>query len=740
MAQNNQSKLSIVNEDESTEVSKQDKLIEEADKIIGELVYDKQDLRKAYNYYLGVMDKDQYAYIEDVYGLGNASALEFIPLVKRHIDVLIGEHIDNKFDPKVTCKDYKTLENIRKMKQDKVSSEEMNLLKRKLSDNIHAALFRSGSPSPYNDEEMKQLIDSVNSSFISEYEVSAQYLIEYIKQSREVFLEYKRQELMRDYLITGQCYYQVAYDREGYLPTIEVHSPLNVFFKRNFASPYVRHSQKAVIRRYMSPQQVIAKYGRYLSDEEIEELEDILYAEDNRSGVYYIRTESHGLMDNLGVIPSDSMDDENYDTVSGDVIEVYEVQWLVNKRKTIKGKRDFVVERVKVIKLGKDIHIVLDEEDKVIRSMTNPTQCTLDLNGIYHIDKNGKPYSLVFATMKLQDKYNLLHFYRDNLIATSGTKGQYLDVSMLPDFLGDEPAEKIIKWIQYKKAAGLALLNTAQEGFTNLNTIYNGFDDTVGGQAIQAIQLAIDQTEYICSALTGVYRERLNQISQRDAVTNVQVGIKQSAIITRQYHAVMDDIISQLLLDSIDMCKITLKDGYLGSVLLNGAFKVFEIKPEYFTTTDYDIHIESSGDIAQQLTKIEMMSMELIKGGATDVDLIVDIIGAKSLTDVKQKVVAAIEKKKQENNQLGQLQQQVGQYDQAVKQYENEISKLQQQIEQLNKEDKQLKRYELDKKFDIENKKIAQKDRELEIKDKQVQAEVVQLYDENSNNNEIRNY
>ena len=114
-------------------------------------------------------------------------------------------------------------------------------------------------------------------------------------------------------------------------------------------------------------------------------------------------------------------------------------------------------------------------------------------------------------------------------------------------------------------------MNTSQEGNTNLNTIYNGFDDTVSGQAIQAIQLAIDQTEYICSALTGVYRERLNQITQRDAVTNVQVGIKQSAIITRQYHAVMDNIVNQLLLDVVDMSKITLKKGYMGSVLLDGS-------------------------------------------------------------------------------------------------------------------------------------------------------------------------
>jgi hypothetical protein len=38
-------------------------------------------------------------------------------------------------------------------------------------------------------------------------------------------------------------------------------------------------------------------------------------------------------------------------------------------------------------------------------------------------DKNGQPFSLIQATMPLQDKFDLLIYYRDNLIASSGTIG-----------------------------------------------------------------------------------------------------------------------------------------------------------------------------------------------------------------------------------------------------------------------------------------------------------------------------
>lgn len=46
------------------------KEIEKINKHIGELVYDKTELKKAYNYYHCVRDKDQFAHLEQNYGIG----------------------------------------------------------------------------------------------------------------------------------------------------------------------------------------------------------------------------------------------------------------------------------------------------------------------------------------------------------------------------------------------------------------------------------------------------------------------------------------------------------------------------------------------------------------------------------------------------------------------------------------------------------------------------------------------
>jgi hypothetical protein len=58
-------------------------------------------------------------------------------------------------------------------------------------------------------------------------------------------------------------------------------------------------------------------------------------------------------------------------------------------------------------------------------------------------------------------KFDLLHWYRDNLIASSGTKGDWLDISMLPTFLGADITERIMKFAAYKKQLGIGIIDTS---------------------------------------------------------------------------------------------------------------------------------------------------------------------------------------------------------------------------------------------------------------------------------------
>ncbi|WP_295723389.1 hypothetical protein [uncultured Leptotrichia sp.] len=98
-----------------------DELIEYTNRAITELVYPKWDLQKAYNYYNGKRDAEQYRYLEENYGIGNPTSVEFIPLIRKHIDALVGEYLGTPIIPRVSCKDSATVSKITREKQLKIS-------------------------------------------------------------------------------------------------------------------------------------------------------------------------------------------------------------------------------------------------------------------------------------------------------------------------------------------------------------------------------------------------------------------------------------------------------------------------------------------------------------------------------------------------------------------------------------------------------------------------------------------
>ena len=146
--------MNIFNYNSSELLSEKDKQSEEylkstIDKAITELVMDKDYLRKAYNYYNCIRDKDQFRHLEENFGIGTPTAIEFVPLVKRHVDALIGELLLSKLKPKITCKDSETLSKIEIESQKAIYQAELGRLKQQLSVNIQG-IFGQGPQDPNN--------------------------------------------------------------------------------------------------------------------------------------------------------------------------------------------------------------------------------------------------------------------------------------------------------------------------------------------------------------------------------------------------------------------------------------------------------------------------------------------------------------------------------------------------------------------------------------------------------------
>ena len=727
---------------EKTKRSKNE-LIEKADIAISELVYDKVHLMKAYNYYAGIRDKMQFRHLEENYGIGSPASVTFTPLIRKHIDALVGEFLTLPIQPKISCKDSKTMSNIFREKQLAISKGIMDVIKPKLQNLIYSMLKGNGQDKIDDAQfakELKDVEDWIDNNFISNYEMAAQNVVDYCLQARHIDFKNKLKQLLLDLFIAGETYYIVEPTSANTNINLKILNPLNTFPDKNVNSPYIKDSYRIVYREYLSKAEILVKYGSELSSEDIESLEGgkLDYSRDNVMLMNAMNTRI-GCFDTDGLEAGIDVSPIPYSQTSRrvDLYVVYETYWIDYK---FENKQR--IETVHhVTRIGSDLHIVWDEVNTQ-RSIDNPNECSLPINGLHYMSRTGSPYSLVLATADLQDKYDIMQFYKNSIIANSGTAGDWVDLAFIPTFLGQETESRLAKWLAYKKS-GIALLDSSQEG-QQMNTTFSGYDDTVKLQAIQAVDLVIQDIENTATSITGVFRERLGGIQARDAVSNVEMGMQQSYIITKQYYQAMDLLVREMLLDCLNMSKIVFKNGLSGTLILGQNQKqIFTALPEYFTITDYDIHIADSQEIIKERETIKQLTMELTKGGMVDPDILIAVSTSTSLTEMKLAVAKSIKNKKEENNQLQQLNQQSQQAQQQLKELQAAFEKAQAKIESLNEAKLQIDREKIQKNYETDMFKIKTtkefNEEKIAQEKRRVDVEALQLIDNNPNNDEVRN-
>ena len=722
---------------------RKNELIEKADIAISELVYDKVHLMKAYNYYAGIRDKMQFRHLEENYGIGSPASVTFTPLIRKHIDALVGEFLTLPIQPKISCKDSKTMSNIFREKQLAISKGIMDVIKPKLQNLIYSMLKGNGQDKIDDAQfakELKDVEDWVDNNFISNYEMAAQNVVDYCLQARHLDFKNKLKQLLLDLFIAGETYYIVEPTSANTNINLKILNPLNTFPDKNVNSPYIKDSYRIVYREYLSKAEILVKYGSELSSEDIESLEGgkLDYSRDNVMLMNAMNTRI-GCFDTDGLEAGIDVAPIPYSQTSRrvDLYVVYETYWIDYK---FENKQR--IETVHhVTRIGSDLHIVWDEVNTQ-RSIDNPNECSLPINGLHYMSRTGSPYSLVLATADLQDKYDIMQFYKNSIIANSGTAGDWVDLAFIPTFLGQETESRLAKWLAYKKS-GIALLDSSQEG-QQMNTTFSGYDDTVKLQAIQAVDLVIQDIENTATSITGVFRERLGGIQARDAVSNVEMGMQQSYIITKQYYQAMDLLVREMLLDCLNMSKIVFKNGLSGTLILGQNQKqIFTALPEYFTITDYDIHIADSQEIIKERETIKQLTMELTKGGMVDPDILIAVSTSTSLTEMKLAVAKSIKNKKEENNQLQQLSQQSQQAQQQLKELQAAFEKAQAKIESLNEAKLQIDREKIQKNYETDMFKIKTtkefNEEKIAQEKRRVDVEALQLIDNNPNNDEVRN-
>lgn len=728
-----------------------DYMIDWCDYVIGDLVREKTHLFKAYNYFNGVRDHYQYQHLEENYGIGNPTSVSFTPLTRKHIEALVGEYLTTKQQPKISCKDKATLTNIHRDKQLAVVQKQKEFVSKYLENAIYKAIVSNGQQQDQNqkvidetiDRELQEIVDGVNRNFISDYEIAAQNLVQHILQNRDIDFKNKEEQLLLDLLIAGEAYYKVVPTQSRDNFDIEICDPLNTWIDKDPKARYMKSGYKSVVRKWMSPEEIEIKYGNYMKQSDLQELRNHKNYDENDTNFLLVSGVSArcgdnsyrnpGIWNDIGVHPLNNDYDRQWN-----LIPVYEVEWI----DSVKRDGQWMGYCYHAIRIGGDIYI-LDYDDILMpRRLDSPGTPRLSLNGMWYTNGHGSPYSLMLATADLQDNYDMLNYKLDNLIALSGTTGAIVDLASLPEVLGDDLEERLIKFQGYRKV-GLSLVDTSQEGQQSINTIYNGYNDTQGLQAIQYIQLALQQIEDTVSSITGVFRERLGGIEQRDAVANVEVGMQQSYIITKRYYNAMDSMVKEMISDCLDMAKIVYKKGFTGQLVLGDKKEIFTILPEHYSFTSYDIQLGDSADIIKEQEQIKQLAIQLAGGNQVDPEVLLIVSTSKSLTDMYERTLKSIKDKKAENNQLQQLSQQLEEAQKNMQQMQKQLDQSTKKIAQLNERKMALDQQEMQMRQNLEYLKLKEnvklKDKELDLIAQRNKLEAAQMYDDNPFNDAVNN-
>jgi hypothetical protein len=391
------------------------------------------------------------------------------------------------------------------------------------------------------------------------------------------------------------------------------------------------------------------------------------------------------------------------------------------------------------IRIGDDIYVDQGRVKYPVRSMSHPSRVFLSYNGLTHNGKI-KPYSLVGETSDLQDLYDILHWHKENLVALSGVKGSYMDLSQLPDFKTGKQADNIKMFMYYKKL-GTAFIDRSKDGADKQFNQFPSYDDTIGA-GLQAILKMIEHLEDTAGRIIGINRQQLGQTQYFDGKATMQQAIQNSSMVTEYIINEHDEWVERALTDLANAARVAYKNGIVGHYTdHNRMQQIFRLDDINFPFSDLGIHITNRTSDKRSIAELKMLSNELVRNGALDVLDILPMFRQTSLAEITREIQVSVTRRRIE---LAEQQQQAQELEIQLEsaRSEAEIGKLQAQIQEimakieLNKSELTLEERALDQqadkdkvKLELDRDRVALEAKQLEVYAKQNAVKSAEIRD-----------
>ncbi len=694
----------------------------------------KDDLKRLYDYYNGVIYEDDYRYVTHPYGKSRnnfPSKMRNYPIIKPIIDLLLGEKSKRPLNYTVTVQNGDAVSQKEQAKQEaiyqNVQMQFLQSLKQTNPELLQQIETPEDIPLP------KQIADQFENSYVDNRAIKGQHALTYIMQSEEVYD--KLQKAWFHFLVSGEVYtHRGVRSKE---PFYDILNPIDVDYDKDPDIEFVEDGDWALVRKYVHASTVIDSFYESLTEEQVLELEEprqsdpesyLLYRQ-SRAGADS-NTYRNRLIEVVSVYWKSRkrvgfLEYVDPETGSIEEMEVDETFRMPKELKETGAKITYlwVNEVWEGTRIDGRMYVNINPVANQRLSLDNVSTCKLPINGRKYSDINADNISLVSLGIPYQLNYNIYKYRLELAIARSKDIIAQFDINMIPKKWDMD------KFMYYVEGTGIAWVDYNKEGI-QLNPQHQSVLDmsikTIG-QYVTLLESILNEWE----KLSGVSRQRQGTIGAYEGKASSQQAILQSSHITEDLFRKFGRLEQRDLQALVDYSKEAWLTGKQGMfVMPDGTTDFLDIDTLQHMESNYGIFVSDAGKDIERLDQMKQLAQAMMQNGSKG-STIAEVLESESFTQIKGKLKAA-EKAQEE---LEQAQQQA---EQAQAQQQMEMQQAEMERASIDKEkDRQLdievalinaearKNPELDS-FNMQKlmQDFENKQRELDIREKELGAKM----------------
>lgn len=672
-----------------------------------------KDIGINYDLYDGKIDKDNFLYLYNPYGVDDAQPVEFThkDIISKRVKTIEGLEMARPFGYRVTAINEEATTRAEQEEAERIrtyiTEQIMNKIREGLAQQaqqqseqlkmqLQQAQASGASPEELQSlqqqiqqqeqqmqEQIEQQVEAMTPDEVRKYmkrerqdpaEILMMHILNYIKEKQDVDRKFK--ETWRDMAISPYCCVYVGeINRE---PSMIVVDPRGLRYKASNDSIFIEDGMWASYERYMTPSEIAAEYGDELTDEEYEEITisdtdawaDTTWVDGdfrptvNRrlhtSGVRVMHAEWKDVkkikilkyLDENGEEQETIVTDEyRMDKQNGD-IEVDE-RWIVTKYEGTRISDHIYVRMREVPNQWRDLTCLSDRE-----------RCKLSYKGIdmrVSLVDRMKPYQLL---------YDIFMYRIEMLAAADKGKSVMLNNNLLPDNM------EMNEFLHYLDTLHLGLLDSnTKEGDKavpfNIGEAVKEIDRSTSGD-IQKYQQLLEWIDQKCGESVGMMPQLLGQIQQNEAVNNAQGAVNNSVNTLEHYFYYFNIFKKNVLLGLVECAKsvfMKYQPRVLQYVLDDMSLEMVQMDYDLLDESTYGITLTNNTQYASILEMVKSLCQPAMQNQAIDLSDVIKVMKADNLTDAEELLEVSEERKRKE---MQELQQQKEQAEQQLEQMRQE--------------------------------------------------------------------